>query len=265
MGALGASFSGAFGKIRNSSKPLFFQWFLMVLGLPGGSQIEPKWLRNRSCPRLGISWRSLGAFLASLGGLLALLGPLGRLLGRSWGDFKLQHKTWLSWNGKRVLRESCKHCKRLTTKPQSIKKAFSSSFAGALRAPAQRFELGLRLERLSHGRSQRIASNKEKSFENGSKMPPRRLQNRSQIASKWLPEASRAPPKSGIDNWILFCSFRSPLGRLLGRSWVALGRSWRCLGASWVAPGRSRGAPGGHFRPPGVSFWSLLGIFFEAF
>ena len=93
-------------------------------------------------------------------------------------------------------------------------------------------------------------------------MPPRRLQNRSQIASKWLPEASRAPPKSGIDNWILFCSFCSPLGRLLGRSWVALGRSWRCLGASWVAPGRSRGAPGSHFRLPGASFGSSLGLFF---
>jgi hypothetical protein len=118
------------------------------------------------------------------------------------------------------------------------------------------------LERLSRGRAQRIAANKEKTLENGSKMPPRRLQNRSQIASKWLPEASRAPPKSGIDNWILFCSFCSPLGRLLGRSWVALGRSWRCLGASWVAPGRSRGAPGSHFRLPGASFGSSLGLYF---
>ena len=118
------------------------------------------------------------------------------------------------------------------------------------------------MERLSRGRAQRIASKKEKSLEHGSKMPPRRLQNRSQIASKWLPEASRAPPKSGIDNWILFCSFCSPLGRLLGRSWVALGRSWRCLGASWVAPGRSRGAPGSHFRLPGASFGSSLGLYF---
>ena len=119
------------------------------------------------------------------------------------------------------------------------------------------------MERLSRGRAQRIAANKEKTLENGSKMPPRRLQNRSQIASKWLPEASRAPPKSGIDNWILFCSFCSPLGRLLGRSWVALGRSWRCLCASWAAPGRSRGAPGRHFVFPGASFGSSLGLFFR--
>ena len=94
-------------------------------------------------------------------------------------------------------------------------------------------------------------------------MPPRRLPNRSQIASKWLPEASRADPKSGNDNWSLFCSFCSPLGRLLGRSWVALGRSWRCLCASWAAPGRSRGAPGRHFVFPGASFGSSLGLFFR--
>ena len=68
----------------------------------------------------------------------------------------------------------------------------------------------------------------ENATQNGSKMPPRRRQNRSQIAPKWLPEASRAHPKSGNDNWSLFCSFCSPLGRLLGRSWVALGRAWRC-------------------------------------
>ena len=94
-------------------------------------------------------------------------------------------------------------------------------------------------------------------------MPPRRLPNRSQIASKWLPEASRAHPKSGNDNWSLFCSFCSPLGRLLGRSWVALGRSWRCLCASWAAPGRSRGAPGRRFVFPGASFGSSLGLFFR--
>ena len=115
LGALWASFSGAFGKIRNSSKPLFFQWFLMVLASPGG----PKSTQNgsqialgRVLAPLGALLAPLGAVLASLGGLLALLGPLGRLLGRSWCDFKLQHKTWLSWNGKRVRSESCKHCKR---------------------------------------------------------------------------------------------------------------------------------------------------------
>ena len=117
----------------------------------------------------------------------------------------LKTETWLSWNGKRVQSESCKHGKRLTTKTQSINKAFSSSFAGALRAPAQRLggvSLGTPLARA--GATDRLKQ--RKSLENGSKMPPRRLPNRSQIASKWLPEASRAHPKSGIDNWSLFAA-----------------------------------------------------------
>ena len=100
-----------------------------------------------------------------------------------------------------------------------------------------------------------------KSLENGSKMPPRRLQNRSQIASKWLPEASRSPPKSGNASGHLFCSFSWPLGRLLGCSWGASGGSWGRLGASWAAPGPSRGAPGGHLGLPGSSFSSFLGLF----
>ena len=37
-----------------------------------------------------------------------------------------------------------------------------------------------------------------KAFET-SQMRPRRLQNRSQIASKWLPEASRSRPGSGTE------------------------------------------------------------------
>ena len=118
------------------------------------------------------------------------------------------------------------------------------------------------MERLSRGRSQRIASNKEKSFENGSKMPPRRLQKRSKIAPRWLPGGSRAPPESANESGHLFCSFFSPLGRLLGLSWGAPGGSWGCLGASWAAPGPSRGTPGGHFGLPGVSFWGFLGLFF---
>ena len=154
------------------------------LGVPAGSKIEPRWLPNRSCPRLGnplaLTWR----FSALSWRLWAASWRSWGLLGASWGALVAilaQGKTWLSWNGKRVQSESCKHgkkgkssessknrerrvrskgCKhgkRLTTKPQSIKKAFSSSFAGALRAPAQRFELGLRLGRLSRGRAQQIA------------------------------------------------------------------------------------------------------------
>ena len=115
------------------------------------------------------------------------------------------------------------------------------------------------MERLSRGRAQRIAANKEKIL----KMAPKCHPGGSKIAPRSLENGSRRPPKSGIDNWILFCSFCSPLGRLLGRSWVALGRSWRCLCASWAAPGRSRGAPGRRFGFPGASFGSSLGLFFR--
>ena len=103
-------------------------------------------------------------------------------------------------------------------------------------------------------------------------MPPRRLQNRSQIASKWLPEACRAPPKSGIDDCtktlktlvcsMVFDGFGPPRGvpnraqmapksllpaswqlltltgrfwALSWRLWAASWRSWGLLGASWGA------------------------------
>ena len=107
------------------------------------------------------------------------------------------------------------------------------------------------MERLSRGRSQRIASNKEKSFENGSKMPPRRLQKRSKIAPRWLPGGSRAPPESANESghlflFIFFASWAA-LGALLGRSWRLLGRSWRLLGRSWALPG----------------LWNLLGLFLK--
>ena len=91
--------------------------------------------------------------------------------------------------------------------------------------------------------------NIRKSSPRDSTMSPRRLQNRSQIASKWLP-----------DNWILFCSFCSPLGRLLGRSWRLLGLSWRLLGHSQALPGRSLDP----FWPPGGIFGELFGSLFGA-
>ena len=106
---------------------------------------------------------------------------------------------------------------------------------------------GCRLERLSRGRAQRIASSRAKWNENGLKMLPRGLPNRSKIAPRWLPGGSRAPPESAHGSGDLSCSFFWPLGRLSGRSWVALGRSWRSLGASWAVPG-----------PPGA----LLGAIF---
>ena len=84
LGALWASFSGAFGKIRNSSKPLFFQWLLMVLASPGGPKSTPDGSQNRSWARLGASWRSLGASRRCLGVSCRPLGALGGLLGGSW-------------------------------------------------------------------------------------------------------------------------------------------------------------------------------------
>ena len=177
----------------------------------------------------------------------------------------LKHKTWLTWNGKRVRSESCKHCKRLTTKTRSIKKAFSSSFAGALRAPAQRFELGFRSERLSRGRAQRIASSRAKWNEHGLKMLPRGLPNRSKIAPRWLPGGSRAPPESANGSGDLSCSFFWPLGRLSGRSWVALGRSWRSLGASWAVPGPPGALLGAIFVTQGPPLGPVWVSFSDAF
>ena len=104
--------------------------------LPGGSKIDPKWLPNRSWARLGALLAPLGAVLASLGGLLALLGPRGRLLGRSWCDFKLQHKTWLSWNGKRAQSESCKHGKK--SKSSESSKNRESQSASTMRRSSAR-------------------------------------------------------------------------------------------------------------------------------
>ena len=78
-------------------------------------------------------------------------------------------ETWLSWNGKRVNGESCKHVKKKqepreqqhdqeperehqeeqqrksgknSESIQLASQTFAWSFAGALRAPAQRFEVG---------------------------------------------------------------------------------------------------------------------------
>ena len=95
-------------------------------------------------------------------------------------------------------------------------------------------------------------------------MPPRRLQNRSEIAPKWLPEVSRSPPESGTANgnpfWLLFLASWAALGVLLGRSWRLLGPSWRLLGRSWALLGRSWGS----CWPPGGLLLELSGPLFEA-
>jgi len=123
FGFPGASFGSSLGlffrrlwKNTKFFKTLVFSMVFDGFGVPGGSKIDPRWLPKSllgaSWRLLALSWRLSALSLASLAGLLALLGPLGRLLGRSWGDFKLQDKTWLSWNGKRVQSESCKHGKK---------------------------------------------------------------------------------------------------------------------------------------------------------
>ena len=58
---------------------------------------------------------------------------------------------------------------------------------------------------------------------------------------------------------ILFLASGAALGALLGRSWPLLALSWRLLGRAWP----SRGAPGSHFRHPGASFGTCLGLFFR--
>ena len=71
--------------------------------------------RNPSCPRPGTSWRSLGASRRCLGVSWRPLGALGASwapLGALRNRFKLKRETWLSWNGKRFQRESCKHGKK---------------------------------------------------------------------------------------------------------------------------------------------------------
>ena len=58
---------------------------------------------------------------------------------------------------------------------------------------------------------------------------------------------------------LLFLASGAALGALLGRSWPLLALSWRLLGRAWP----SRGAPGSHFRHPGASFGTCLGLFFR--
>ena len=166
----------------------------------GGSNIKPTWLQNRSWARLGTSWRSLGASRRCLG---VSWRPLGAL-GASWAPLGpllyAPRKTWLSWNGKRVLSESCKHCRRLATKTQRINKAFASSFAGALRAPAQRLggvSLGTPLARAGSTHRLKQSKMERKWLENAPPGAPKSLQNRSKVAPRELP----GPPGERKRKW----------------------------------------------------------------
>ena len=77
-----------------------------------------------------------------------------------------------------------------------------------------------------------------KSFQNRSKMAPRRLENRSKMAPGGLPGASREPK-------LIFDCFLASVESL-----------------SWAAPEASWAAPGGHFGLLAVTFSSFLGGLF---
>ena len=89
-----------------------------------------------------------------------------------------------------------------------------------------------------------------KSFQNRSKMAPRRIENRSKMAPGGLPGASREPN--------IFDAFLASLGALLGAPGALLGRSWDLLGRSRALLGRSWGA----FGLLAVTFFELFGRFF---
>ena len=117
------------------------------------------------------------------------------------------------------------------------------------------------MERLSRGRAQRIAANKEKIL----KMAPKCHPGGSKIAPRSLQNGSRRPPGPPRAESITG-SFFAPFVRLLGGSWGAPGSLLAAPGAVLAplgAPGRSWGAPGGHFGLPGVAFWSFVGLFLK--
>ena len=175
-----------------------------------------------------------------------LLKPLGRLLERSGTDFSSKgkpgyHGTGSAFSERAASIASGQQQSRKASRKRSRQALRSRQASRARSAPPLSVLEGCRLERLSRGRAQRIASSRAKWNENGLKMLPRGLPNRSKIAPRWLPGGSRAPPESANESGHLFCSFFSSLGRLLGCSWGAPGGSWGGLGASWAAPGPPAG------------------------
>ena len=117
------------------------------------------------------------------------------------------------------------------------------------------------MERLSRGRAQRIASSIAKWNENGLKMLPRGLPNRSKIAPRWLPGGSRAPPESAHGSGDLSCSFCWPLGR----SWGAPGSLLAAPGDLLAPLGPCLALPGRSWEPfssPRGLLWDLFGSLF---
>ena len=243
------------------TNPQFFQWFSTVFASPGG----PKSSLNGSEIALARVLASLGAHLARSWRLLAASWRSWGLLGASWAALGAicssnikpgYHGTGSALEARAASTASGEQQSRKASRKHSLQASRARS-APPLSVLSWGFAWNASR---AGGRNGSLQTKK-----NLSKMAPKCHPGGSKIAPRWLPGGSRAPPESANESGHLFCSFFSPLGRLLGLSWGAPGGSWGGLGASWAAPGRSRGAPGGHFSLPGVSFWNLLGLFFEAF
>ena len=176
-------------------------------------------------------------------------------------------ETRLSWNGKRVQRESRKHCKRRKTPGEKQERqekrehrATRSSKADVARATrASRLQAewialcpcsaaarpspgAWSWERFARLFPCQLAS---KSLRKWCQNASRRLQNRAKMAPRGLPEAT---PRAELH----MVTFFAPFFRLLGGS-------WRALGALLAPLGFVLAALGPLLRSPGALLGSILG------
>ena len=209
---------------------------------------------------LALSWRLLAASWRSWGLLGASWAALGAICSSNIKPG--YHGTGSAFSERAASIASGQQQSRKASRKRSRQALRSRQASRARSAPPLSVLEGCRLERLSRGRAQRIASSIATCNENGLIMLPRGLPNRSKIAPRWLPGA---PPESANGSGDLSCSFFWPLGRLSGRSWVALGRSWRSLGASWAVPGPPGALLGAIFVTQGPPLRPVWVSFSEAF
>ena len=114
------------------------------------------------------------------------------------------------------------------------------------------------MERLSRGRAQRIASSRAKWNENGLKMLPRGLPNRSKIAPRWLP----GPPRRAHTEVVTLVA---PFFGLWGGSRGAPGSLLAAPGALLAPLGPCLALPGRSWEPfssPRGLLWDLFGSLF---
>ena len=141
------------------------------LGVPGGSKIEPRWLPNRSWARLGASWRSLGASRRCPWRLWAASWRSWGLLGASWAALGAisssnikpgYHGTGSAFSERAASIASGQQQSRKASRKRSRQALRSRQASRARSAPPLSVLEGCRLERLSRGRAQRIASSRAK-------------------------------------------------------------------------------------------------------